>query len=63
MFALHLWEYVNEFFYIKVKHKKKSSPSKLSICFEVMEFILDEIKKYFNTICYDNIDDYDICSL
>jgi hypothetical protein len=39
--------------------KKKSFPSKFTILFKVMEFKLNDLKMFINTLWYDNVDDYD----
>jgi hypothetical protein len=46
----------------KYNHKEKNSLSKFTICFEVMQFKLGDIKIFINTLWYDNDDDYDFSS-
>jgi hypothetical protein len=48
--------------YKKYNHKEQFSLSKLTICFEVMQFRLGDIKIFISTLWYDNDDDYDFSS-
>jgi hypothetical protein len=47
----------------KDNHEKESSSPKFSICFEVMKFILNVLKTFVSTLCYNNYDDCDFFKL
>ncbi len=44
------------FAHTNITYKKQSPPSKLSICFEVMEFRSNDIRIFISIFCYDNVD-------
>ncbi len=46
--------------YRKITIRNNFFPSKLSICFEAMKFISNIIKFFIRTLCYDDVDDYNI---
>jgi hypothetical protein len=52
-----------KFFIYKENHNEQSSLPKLLICVKIMMLILNDKWMFDSTLCYDNVDDYDIFKL
>ncbi len=55
--------YSRNFAHLKVKPWKKNFSLKFSIFFQIMKFILDGLKTFASTLCYNNDENCDLFKL
>jgi hypothetical protein len=59
LMIVYLWNVAH----VKRKPWEKQNSQKFSICFQIMKFILDSLKTFFSTLCYNNDEIFDLFKL
>jgi hypothetical protein len=56
---VYLWNVAH----VERKPWEKKNSLKLSICFQIMKFILNGLKTFVSTLCYNNDENFDLLKL